>query len=259
MNALLLAAGRGVRLRPASDKLPKCLMPIRGVPLVEYWLASLKYAGVDSILINLHYKADMVRRYLQQRCADMEITMVYEPELLNTGGTVLNNKDFFEGGRFMLIHADNLCLADLARFIESHEHRPDGGVMTMMTYITDTPESCGIIQTDERGMVQEFHEKVARPPGNRANAAVYILESEVMEFLESLGNTNIDFSREVIPAFMGRIFTYHNDIYHRDIGTIEALEKAQSFEPTSLAWLPDKIDRDCTLLESIDDLFRKLT
>jgi len=254
MKALLLAAGRGVRLRPASDKLPKCLMPICGVPLIDYWLSSLKFAGINSILINLHYKADMVRKYLQGRYVDMDITRVYEPELLNTGGTLLGNRTFFTGDRIMLIHADNLCLADLTRFIESHEHRPEGAVITMMTYVTDTPESCGIILTDERGMVREFHEKVARPPGNKANAAVYILESEVMNFLGSLGKVKIDFSREVIPAYIGRIFTYHNDIYHRDIGTTDALEKAQNFEPLPLDWLPDKIDRTHNLYDMIDEL-----
>lgn len=259
MKALLLAAGRGDRLRPVSDKLPKCLMPIRGVPLVDYWLASLKYAGINSTLINLHYKADMVRRHIRGRSPDMDITMVYEPELLNTGGTLLNNRRFFNGDRIMLIHADNLCLADLTRFIQTHEHRPDDAVITMMTYDTDTPESCGIIRTDERGMVQEFHEKVARPPGNTANAAVYILEPEIMRFLDSLGKVTIDFSREVIPAYIGRIYTYHNDIYHRDIGTKDALEKAQHYKPVSLDWLPENIKCDCSWYDMVDELSLKLS
>jgi mannose-1-phosphate guanylyltransferase len=258
MKALLLAAGRGARLRPASDKLPKCLMPIRGVPLIDYWLASLKYAGINSILINLHYKADMVRRHIQGRSVAMDISMVYERELLNTGGTLLNNRKFFNGGRIMLIHADNLCLADLSRFIEAHEHRPDDAIITMMTYVTDTPKSCGIVLTDERGMVREFHEKVARPPGNTANAAVYILEPEIMEFLESLGKTAIDFSTEVLPAYIGRIYTYHNDIYHRDIGTVDALEKVQHFKPVSLNWLPENIDSNYSLYGTIDELSLKL-
>lgn len=259
MKALLLAAGRGDRLRPISDKLPKCLMPICGVPLIDYWLSSLKFAGINSVLINLHYKADMVRKYLHGRFTDMEISMVYEPELLNTGGTLLGNRKYFNGDRIMLIHADNLCLADLAGFVESHEQRPEGAAMTMMTYVTDTPESCGIILTDKRGMVREFHEKIAKPPGNTANAAVYILEPEVMKFLESLGKVKIDFSREVIPAYIGRIFSYHNDIYHRDIGTREALEKAQNFESVPKGWLPDNIDRSRNLYEVIDELSLSLS
>lgn len=258
MKVLLLAAGRGVRLRPISDKLPKCLVPIRGVPLIDYWLTSLKYAGLNKVLINLHYKADMIRGYLEQRFNDMDISMVYEPELLNTGGALLNNKEFFNGDRIMLVHADNLCLANLALFIESHENRPDNAVMTMMTYVTDTPESCGIVQTDEAGLVYAFHEKVPRPPGNLANAAVYILEPEIFAFLESLKKTVIDFSREVIPAFLGRIYTYHNDIYHRDIGTIKALEKAQHFEPLSLDWLPGNTGVERPIPEQIEELSMKL-
>ena len=258
MKALLLAAGRGVRLKPVSDKLPKCLMPVRGIPLIEYWLASLRHAGINSVLINLHYKADMVRRYLEQRPGDMDITMVYEPELLNTGGTLLANKEYFGDERVMLIHADNLCLVDLNQFIESHEQRPPQAAITMMTYVTDTPASCGIVLTDERGLVREFHEKVQHPPGNTANAAVYILEPEVIGYLVSLGKVKIDFSRDIIPPYIGCIYSFLNNVYHRDIGTMESLEKAQHFKPANLDWLPEHHDKKTHLLERIDELSLRL-
>jgi mannose-1-phosphate guanylyltransferase len=72
-----------------------------------------------------------------------------------------------------------------------------------------------------------LHEKVANPPGNLANAAVYIVEPAVLDFIAALGKPVVDFSTEVLPHFMGRIHSFHNGLYHRDIGTVASLAAAQ--------------------------------
>jgi mannose-1-phosphate guanylyltransferase len=99
--------------------------------------------------------------------------------------------------------------------------------MTMMTFDTDLPESSGIVEVDNDGIVTRFHEKVRRPPGKRANAAVYIFEPEVAVYIASLGKPIVDLSTEVIPSFVGRIATFHNDVFHRDIGSPESLRIAE--------------------------------
>jgi mannose-1-phosphate guanylyltransferase len=98
----------------------------------------------------------------------------------------------------------------------------------MMTFRTRSPESCGIVALDQAEIVREFHEKVTHPPGNLANAAVYILEPEVLEYLRGLKKSFVDFSSEVIPHFLGRIYTFHNSDYHEDIGTLEHWRRAQN-------------------------------
>lgn len=231
MKALLLAAGLGTRLRPLTNDIPKCLVPIHGRPLIEYWLRMLAEADVDGILVNLHYFADKVRAFIEKSEFKNYTTMVYEPKLLGTAGTLLKNRKFFDGHQIMLVHADNLSKFDVRKFIACHEQRPAGCEMTMMTYKTLTPKSCGIVELDDRGVVAAFHEKVPSPPGNLANGAVYILEPAVFDFLEGLGKDTIDFSTEVLPYYMGRIYTFHNDVYHRDIGTMESYGSAeQDFE-----------------------------
>ncbi|MFA5166928.1 MAG: nucleotidyltransferase family protein [Candidatus Omnitrophota bacterium] len=226
MKALLLAAGLGIRLRPLTDTIPKCLVPIRGKPLLGYWLEMLGNAGVAPILINLHHFADAVRAYLDTCCFSKSISTVYEERLLGTAGTLLRNRDFFGQEPLMLVHADNLSQFDVKAFICRHASRPRNCEMTMMTFRTPDPESCGIVTLDERGIVQLFHEKVPHPPGDLANGAVYILEPSVFGFLERLGKETIDFSTEVLPHYMGRIFTFSNNTYHRDIGTLESYEAA---------------------------------
>lgn len=227
MKALLLAAGVGKRLRPFTETLPKCLMPINGRPLLDFWLESLDRAGIDSILINTHHHAGLVRKYLEGHAARRKVTLVHEDTLLNTGGTLLRNRKFFADETVLMIHADNLCLGELKDFMRAHERRPAKAEMTMMVYETDSPSTCGIVVLDEKKIVQGFHEKEPQPPGTLANAAVYLLEPSIFRILEGIGGEAIDFSTQVLPQLVGRIFTWRNQAYHRDIGSPEALVKAQ--------------------------------
>ena len=234
MRALLLAAGLGTRLRPVTNSIPKCLVEINGRPLLDYWIELLANGGVVEILINLHYLPKAVTQYLESRRYPLRITTVYEEELLSTGGTLLKNRDFFQGEPLMLVHADNLSSFDVRAFVRRYENRGQGIKITMMTFNALEPEKCGIVELDDRGVVTSFHEKVKNPPGNLANGAVYILSPSVIEFLASLGKEVIDFSIEVIPHYMGRINTFHNGIYHRDIGTVDSLLAAQIDYPAAI-------------------------
>ncbi len=232
MRALLLAGGLGTRLRPLTDSVPKCLVPIRGKPLLGYWLDLLLRNGVEAVLVNTHYLPERVRAFVATSTWRNQITLAHEVALLGTGGTVLRNRDFFRNEAFIVAHADNLTRFDVAEFIRRHRERPAGVEATMMTFETDDPQSCGIVEEDERGVVAAFHEKVSDPPGNHANAAVYIFEPSVIDFLATLGNEVIDLSTQVIPRYIGRICTFHNTDYHRDIGTPESLAKAElEFSP----------------------------
>jgi mannose-1-phosphate guanylyltransferase len=220
MKALLLAGGLGTRLRPVTDFVPKCLVPINGKPLLDYWLENLSAAGVNEFLINTSYLAKQVQEWMEKSTFKDKITLVHEEKLLNTGGTLLENKDFFDDEAFFLVHADNLSFCDFKAFIQSHKNRPKNCELTMMTFQTDDPSSCGIVELNANGIVKKFFEKVKNPPSNLANGAVYICEPTIFTFLESLHKKNIDFSLDVLPLFMKKINTYQNKVYHRDIGNL---------------------------------------
>ena len=227
MKALLLAAGLGTRLRPLTDTIPKCIVPIGGRPLMDYWLEMFQFAGVKEVMVNIHYLRETVESYLaESRYSDL-VFPVYEEQLLGTGGTLLKNRAFFEDETILMAHGDNFSVFDMAAFVCAHKNRPETCEITMMTFQTDLPESCGIVELDAENVVQAFHEKVQNPPGNLANGAVYIMDPSVLDFLSGLGKTEIDFSSDVLPYYIGRINTFYNDMYHRDIGTPESYEKAQ--------------------------------
>ena len=231
MRALLLSAGLGTRLRPLTLTTPKCLIPIYGVPLLDHWLAMLLASGIERVLINTHHLADAVRRHVRQSSWQDRIDLVHEPELLGTGGTILANRDYFGGRALLVAHSDNLTWFDVGAFIARHDARPPKAMITMMTFETDTPQSCGIVEQDTEGIVIGFHEKVANPPGTRANGAVYIFEPAVIAFMVGLGKPVLDICTEVLPHFLGCMVTYENRAYHRDIGTQESLNKAHAEYP----------------------------
>lgn len=235
MRALLLAAGLGTRLQPLTDHIPKCLIEIDGKPLLEYWITRLINGGVYPLLVNLHHHAEKVTNFINNSPYQEFVTTVYEENLLGTGGTLLKNQHFFENDPnepLMLVHADNLSIFDVRAFVNSHQTRPPGCEITMMTFKTPTPHTCGIVETDEKGCVQAFYEKVTNPPGDMASGAVYIVEPSIFDYLASLNKEFIDFSTDVIPHYLGRIYAFHNDVYHRDIGTVGSYETACIEYPT---------------------------
>lgn len=226
MRAILLSGGYGTRLRPLTLKTPKCLVPINNKPLLEIWLERLFEANIGPILINTHYLSDQVEYFIKASKFKDIVTLVYEDNLLGTAGTLISNLDFYGNNDGLLIHADNYCLADFMEFQEVHRNRPPECLMTMMTFRTDSPTSCGIVELNERGIVVGFHEKVLNPPGNLANGAVYILSAELFELLPVKFFSAKDFSLEIIPHLIGKIYSYETNELLLDIGSIESYNRA---------------------------------
>ena len=228
MRAILLAAGLGTRLRPLTATTPKCLVPIHGQALMAIWLQRLAQAGIGPFLVNTHYLSEQVDAFVEASPYRKDISLVHERDLLGTAGTLVANLKFFGGSDGLLIHADNYCLADFSAFLQSHRNRPPECVLTMMTFRTDAPSSCGIVELDTRGVVVGFHEKVANPPGNLANGAVYILSAELLQQLGSDLHGVTDFSTEVLNRFIGKIYSYETAATFLDIGTPENYAKANA-------------------------------
>ena len=228
LRALLLAAGLGTRLRPLTLHTPKCLVQIGGEPLLGRWLRQLEATGCEAVLVNTHYLPEQVTSFLKAWQSDgMAVQVVHEPELLGTAGTLLVNRSFFDGASGLLIHADNAMAADLSGLLAAHAQRPSNCLLTMLTFQTDQPSSCGIVETDYQGVIIAFHEKVANPPGHCANGALYAFDPAFLDYLSNMTPPPSDFSTEVIPTLLGKIQSWHTDQPYLDIGTPEALVTAQ--------------------------------
>lgn len=239
MNVLLLAAGRGTRLAPLTDRLPKCLVPIGGRPLLDYWLKPLtQFKDTRHIFINLNYLAEQVQAYVSNSPFCDRVTLLQEETLLGTGGTLINLLK--QHGPFqkdlLVAHADNFSLFSVDAFFKRHQNRPPGCLATVLTFLSDAPESCGILEVDSEGVVQVFHEKVTNPPGRLASGAVFLFSPEALQLIVKFGGKDFsattpdgifDLSRDFLPRLCGRLYTFNEAEYHRDIGTPEALAQAR--------------------------------
>jgi mannose-1-phosphate guanylyltransferase len=226
-KVLLLAGGLGTRLRPLTDTIPKCLVPIHGRPLLDYWFDAFARAGIADVLINTHHLPDHVRSYIAAKNAIgyFRVTEAYEPKLLGSAGTLHANRNWIKpGDTALVVYADNLSDVDLSRFLQFHKSH--GGPMTMLLFRTPYPEKCGIAALDLQNRIVEFVEKPQHPRSDLANAGVYALTSSA--FHEMADMQKFDLGFDVLPAFVGRMFGWVWSGYHRDIGSPEALRQAES-------------------------------
>lgn len=227
-SCLLLAAGKGTRLRPITDGCPKCLVRVGGVTMLERWMESLHRSGCKKVIVNTHYLADKVERVLNRiEFEGMEIVSMYEPELLGTAGSLFRYKELYDGEFLMVAHADNLLTESLDGLIDAHKTRDRECCMTMALFRSNQPSACGIVQLSEDKRVVEMHEKVDQPPGDLANAALYVMQRSLLDKVPE--GICYDISRDLIPEVLGRIQAFELDSFFIDVGTPNNLEKANEW------------------------------
>jgi len=230
MKAFLLAAGKGTRLRPITEEIPKCLVPIKGKALLKIWLEHLYGHGVDEVLISTHHLAAQVEAFAREnRNGVPRIRLSYEPALLGSAGTVWANKDFVDQeDDFFIIYADNLTNLTLSHMLLYH--RRHAGPLTMGLFKSSSPESCGIAAVDGERLIVGFEEKPKKPKGNLANAGIYVASQQFFKFFpadEISAEVPLDFGHHILPRLVGNMYGYVVDSFLMDIGTLENYELAQ--------------------------------
>jgi D,D-heptose 1,7-bisphosphate phosphatase len=258
-KAIILAGGLGTRLRPLTDTMPKCLVPIEGRPLLGYWVDALVDAGVRRARVNNHAHADQVRAYVAEVTASGRLTLgeSYEPELLGSAGTIAENADLADGAdEVIIIYADNFSDVDLRRMLAFHRSHDDP--FTMLLFRAPNPSACGIAELDDDGRVVSFVEKPKEPRSDLANGGVYIVDADAYREIAAMRAFDLGF--EVLPRFVGRMRGWAMDGYHLDVGTHEALAKARDDAPRVLAGRSSGraiarpavfLDRDGTVIEQV--------
>ena len=214
------------RLRPITDTLPKCLVPIADRPLLDYWFDRFQEAGLREVLINTHHLPEQVRAYIARVNArgPFSVREAYEPTLLGSAGTVAANPALADGARAVLIvYGDNLSGVDLGPLLPFHFAH--GDAFTMMLFRTQYPEKCGIADLDADGRIVSFVEKPKQAKSNLANAGIYALTPDAYGEIAAMRAFDLGF--DVLPKFVGRMRGWEWGGYHRDIGTPESLRQAE--------------------------------
>jgi mannose-1-phosphate guanylyltransferase len=231
---LLLAGGLGTRLLPLTTRTPKCLVPVAGRPVLEYWQANIIRHGNHEVVVNVHAHREQVVEWIAKRNAHGPVKWeaFEEPELLGSAGTLKANLERLETGPdFLVLYADNLSEVDLDHLVRRHRER--GADFTMGLFETPSPSACGIATLETDGKISAFIEKPSRPASNLANAGVYAVRSGFMAPV--LRPDDFDIGHDVLPRLAGRIHGEPINGYHRDVGSPEALASIESDLAAGLA------------------------
>lgn len=225
-KAFLLAAGLGTRLRPLTDKTPKCLVPVGKRPLLHWWIRVCERLGVREVLINTHHLPDQVRAFVRSITSPVKVSLYHEQHLLGSAGTLAANKSFVAGEKdFWIFYADTLVGADLAPLAALHRRR--GADLTLGLFKSDDPSSGGVVELGPDGRVLSFEEKPRAPKSDLIAAGVYVAGPKLLTLLPPIAG---DLSKDVYPKLMGGAFgAVINPVI--DLGTPESYARAQKEWP----------------------------
>ena len=176
MKAIILAGGRGKRLRPITDYIPKPLIPINNIPIIEWQIKYLKKFDISEVIICSGYKTEMIENYLKKKKLGIKINFSIENKPLGTGGAIKKAGKKIKDKSFIVINGDTITNIDLKKLIKKENSIASIQLKTKV----------GILQIDENKIIK-FDEK--KEIANLwMNAGIYHLKKEILKELPNIGN-----------------------------------------------------------------------
>jgi NDP-sugar pyrophosphorylase family protein len=223
MQAVILAGGKGTRLRPLTVYTPKPVVPVLNRPFLLYQIEILRKAGIRDIVLSLSYQPDKIEDLLGDGAEHgVKLTYITEPNPLGTGGAYRFAADAIRETTVVL-NGDILTNVDVAEIIAFH--RSKGSTATLSLTPVEDPSAYGLVETDGSGQILRFLEKpkpdeAAKLKINTINAGIYILEPEVLDLIPA--GESRSFEYDVFPEILKRHLPFYGyvmkDSYWRDLG-----------------------------------------
>ncbi len=229
MKAVILAGGKGSRLKELTGNLPKVLTPINGMPLLEYQILNLKKSGILEIILLLGYGAEEVITW----CGDgskwgVKIITVNEPTPLGTAGSVAQIQNLIANSPFIVVYGDLLFDLDFERLVRFH--RLQCGIATLVVHPNDHPYDSDLVVLNEESQIVGWMPKNSPRPENYfnfVNAAVYVFNPEIFRYLKvSFADFGLDIFPQILSRGLHKMFAYSTSEYLKDIGTPDRHKKA---------------------------------
>ncbi len=236
MKAVVLAGGKGARLAPYSSILPKPLMPIGDMPILEVMLMQMKRAGVDEVILTVGHLASLLRAYFGYgEQLNMNIHYSYEQKPLGTSGPIalVENLD----ATFLVTNGDVLTTLDLKELIAFHQK--EGGIATIAVHQRQVRIDLGVVQTDANHTVTGYIEKPTYD--YTVSMGIYVFEPRVLEYIPA--DQYLDFPDLVLKLIAAgeKVVAYPFDGYWMDLGRPDDYEKAnEDFNNMKLQFLPEE-------------------
>jgi mannose-1-phosphate guanylyltransferase len=214
MKAMILAAGKGTRVRPITHTTPKPMIPILQKPVMEFLLELLRQHGFDQIMVNVSHLAEEIENYFRdgQRFG-VQIAYSFEGsivdgeligEAIGSAGGIKRIQDFqpFFDETFVVLCGDALIDLDLTEAVRRHRERGAMASLIAKRVPHDQVSSYGVVVTDEDGRVLSFQEKpsVEEAASDMINTGIYIFEPEVLDFIPS--GVPFDIGSDLFPKLV---------------------------------------------------------
>ncbi|WP_099187239.1 sugar phosphate nucleotidyltransferase [Tepidibacter mesophilus] len=223
IKAVIMAGGKGTRLRPLTCDIPKPMVPILNKPVMEYSIDLLRKHGIKDIAVTMAYMPSIIMDYFENGHKwNVNLEYFVEETPLGTGGSVKNTQEFLDD-TFIVISGDALTDLDIKKAI--HYHRQKKSKATIVLRREDVPLEYGVVITDESGRVIRFLEKPSWSEvfSDTVNTGIYILEPEVLDYFDK--DVNFDFSKDLFPKLLEDkvpMYGYVTQDYWNDIGDLNS-------------------------------------
>lgn len=229
MKAVILAGGKGERLRPLTSHIPKPMVPILNKPLLEYTIEWLKGHGITEIYMTVNYLGEVIKEHFQ--CGKefgVCITYIEETSPLGTAGGVKLAEPYLDE-TFLVISGDALTDFNALEARDFHQHH--GQLCTIVTKAVEMPLDYGLIIGDS--FSKQIQEIIEKPDWNEVctnlvNTGIYLFEPDIFRYMKEDRAT--DFSRDIFPALLKEkqfMYYYETSDYWSDIGSHEQYRMAQ--------------------------------
>ncbi len=225
MKAVILAGGRGERLRPITDTRPKPLVPVLARPVMDYCLSLLGHHGVTKAYVTTHYLADQIRHRYGSEAFGVHLSYHAETVPLGTCGGVKEIEEHLADEElFLVMSGDALCDFDLSSAVRFHKEKKAD--VTIILSSVKTPLEYGVVLQDTMERIFAFSEKPdwSETLSDLANTGVYILSPGVLSKVPK--GEMFDFARDLFPLLLREgysLFGYKDEGYWCDIGKISTL------------------------------------
>ncbi|MFA5406152.1 MAG: sugar phosphate nucleotidyltransferase [Candidatus Nanoarchaeia archaeon] len=189
-KALILAGGKGTRLRPITYEIPKPMVPVQGRPLIEHTISLLRKHEVRDITLSVGYLGEKVKDYFGDGSKfGVKLRYIMEDEPLGTAGCLRLAKEWLNEP-FIMLNGDNLVNIDIESLFDFH--RKNGGQATIALTTVDDPSSFGVALL-KGPVITNFIEKPTEPVSKLINAGVYVLDPSIISMINETGPTSMEY------------------------------------------------------------------
>lgn len=232
VKAVLLAAGKGVRMRPLTSSIPKAMVKLAGKPMVEWQLESLEEAGVDEVAIIVGHKKEVIERHFGGKWNGIKLTYIHQEKQEGTGHAVKHARDFVEGEHFVVAYCDVIVGASLYSKLANVNEFADYEVLMCGREVKDPWRYGVLVVQDEKVVDMVEKPKYGEEPSNIINAGVYQFSAKIFDELDKLERSSrgeYELTDAIMPFIkQGKVrFIGMCEGICMDIGTKEDLEEAE--------------------------------